>query len=303
MFKYLLFTLGFIALAAEAQTIDPYDYLVKRDCSPTRSLLEAPYWCPRASVSDPALYRAMDWGQGSDIWNGYQTNDSGLYGSWVVGPFGFSPQPGAPSPGYDRARGDGGQLFGVAPGSTGYGNVAYVTFTEDGGGGRQWFCGDGWWLFDSNANWQWKDALISLSISTNGFGGCPGLGDSYTRWRRVNPLYVPVIIRDAYTNGVPLESGWNLDVIISEHYSGTSVANATALERFYFARNLGHIRWESWSTLLPAVDLGNRCPYVYGAEAPGPGWNLVDCRMWTNFVPSSGWSVNSFNWPLNGVLY
>jgi hypothetical protein len=304
MMRFYAVFVAFLLLAggASAQTIDPIEYLTQLNCYPPTALLIR-QWCARQAPSSVATYRKMDRGHDSAA-DGFQYSDAVLRSDgWIQQIFDFGYGSGSFGR-YDKAIGDGGQLIKVQGGggnATGYGNIARVVFTEDGGGSRQWFCGDNWWLFDDRVTASWREARILLSISHDGVN-CPGFGMSYTRWRRIAAAPFPVIVYDA--NPLGRADWWNFDVIVSEHYAGGSnVDTSLSMERFWFARDFGQIRWEAWSKSLPNADLGQRCPHVAGSDSPGSGWNLADCHTWTNFKwLSPGWTVDTFGWPLGGVL-
>jgi hypothetical protein len=98
-----------------------------------------------------------------------------------------------------------------------------------------------------------------------------------------------------------------VDVIISEHYGGEQMTSADHLERFYFARDLGLIRWERWENfsvpkpsafvqMAEGFAQTGRCrPWAY-STAVGPEWRMIDCRNWTTLVPSTQWSVADYRW-------
>ncbi len=176
--------------------------------------------------------------------------------------------------------GDGGDLIGQRGADTA------IMMTEDGTGGVQWFQGPGceeepegglggWLLFDDQAGPQWRARVARLRI-TRASARCPlRYVPAYTRWRRLAIVY-------PWWDGDRAGAPFTAESIISEHYDGWDIVRARHLERFWFARDLGKLRWERWErgageTSLPA------CPAITGADAPGPDWRLADCRFWTRF--------------------
>ncbi|HVT26452.1 MAG TPA: hypothetical protein VHE81_00395 [Lacipirellulaceae bacterium] len=86
--------------------------------------------------------------------------------------------------------------------------------------------------------------------------------------------------------------------LISNHFGGRSIDKAGDLERFYFTRELGLVRWERWESLgrrgeqgvdrpKMAQDLASsgRCAPIEGAPAKDGNWVMTRCRHWTNIVP------------------
>jgi hypothetical protein len=126
---------------------------------------------------------------------------------------------------------------------------------------------------------------------------CPwGFNKAFTRYRLVDAA-IPFLRERAQINV-------RLPVVLSEHYEILSIAQSTSMERFYFAYDLGKIRWEAWSTGLDTASqpaslaTSGRCPALPEGAAPGPGWRMADCRTWTNIVAAPGtWRVREFGWP------
>ncbi len=102
-----------------------------------------------------------------------------------------------------------------------------------------------------------------------------------------------------------------LDAVVSEHHGGAAIAHAEHLERFYFARDLGLVRWERWENMavsrLPdrtrmaaLIAASGRCPQpVAFSDPPGADWRMVDCRTWTNFVRATPGAppLVAMDWP------
>jgi hypothetical protein len=83
-----------------------------------------------------------------------------------------------------------------------------------------------------------------------------------------------------------------LTTLVSDHFGGREVDNASHLERFYFTRELGLIRWERWQN--PRRDKGSKvmdepvpagkCDPIQKTPGPSEDWHMVKCRQWTNLV-------------------
>ena len=197
---------------------------------------------------------------------------------------------------FDAGLGDGGQAVVVLPDG-----AAAVALTEDGGGGMQWFqspdcrggrdaaAAPGWLIAAPPLLDLWRERVVRLRIAPRP-DACPAAFDaSLTRWRLAR---IAMPWREARTGG--RGGAAEVDTLLSEHFGGAARAAADHLERFWFARDLGLVRWERWEdparTRLPdlarraAVLAGSgRCPEVAFSEPPAPGWAMADCRTWTNF--------------------
>ena len=270
--------------------------------APRPGLLPFEAECERSrplSAGDPLPYRKHDWPGASDaavLPSGYQASDS-LRGTLLGRPailqtFDFG--------GGGRAfvrfdSGDGGQAVLLRDG------VAASPLTQDGGGGVQWFqspdcrgaAADGpapGWLFAALPLAEdWQERLVRLNKARRP-DECPlAFVPSLTRWRTAR---IEVPWREAATGAVAAASA---EVLVSEHFGGASAAAADHLERFWFARGLGLTRWERWEHTargrLPGRDRmariiaeSRRCPPVAFGGPPAEGWQLVDCRTWTNMV-------------------
>jgi hypothetical protein len=269
-------------------------------CGPSRPL----------RTGEPLPYRKHDWpaaAQARALPLGYQASDS-LVGRLLGRPaiiqtFDFADSKRAFA---QLDRGDGGQVVMFGPAG------AAAVMTEDGSGGRQWFQGpdcsraapDPGWLFAAEPlRPEWQSRVARLSI-TRAAEVCPrSLNLSFTRWRIAS---IPLPWREAATGAtdtVPAE------VLVSEHYGGGSIATAHHLERFWFARGLGLVRWERWENpaLSPAprreemaalITSSARCPRIAFDEAPEAGWQMVDCRSWTNMARARpGAPLVALDWP------
>lgn len=265
--------------------------------------------------SSSAGYRKHDWpgvAHASAAPLGYQASDAILTGPpqgegdalVVTQTFDFGGTGGG-FQSFNPAAGDGGQVIAIAQGS------ASVFMTEDGGGGLQWFVGDGcqtgarpselsWLLFKNDVvTGAWRSDVARLTI-TRSQTECPtNFSASYTRYMRA-PVAMPFLAagRPAGTR--------TIDTIVSEHYDMPSIQQSNHLERFFLGRDLGLTRWERWenAALQPqalaaasVLAASGRCPGIAYSDPPASGWVMADCRMWTNIAPVSGrWSVGQFGW-------
>ncbi|MCR0981539.1 hypothetical protein [Roseomonas populi] len=203
---------------------------------------------------------------------------------------------------------DGGQVAVLIAGR------AELAVTQDGGrpGQLQWFLSPdcrpgapaaaGWLVFGTEVptGW-WGQAVARLRIAPAS-DACPtGFDQALTRWRRER---IPMPVRfhdDPRAREVPM------DVIVSEHFGGPTVAEGAHLERFWYARGLGMVRWERWEDPARNPRVKERAEWFAGtarcrpapfSERPAPGWGLVDCRSWTNFRrPRAGEVLHSTGWP------
>lgn len=262
----------------------------------------------------PMPYRRHDWPavqQARALPQGYQASDAVL-GTLLGVPaavhtFDFGATQDRRFGVLDRGRGDGGQVVPLGPGP------AYVAMTEDASGGVQWFLSPdcrtggrgwhGWLLAGPNLSEAWNTQVVRLRIAPSP-QACPAAFDaSLTRFRRTR-LELPW--RDAATGrgGVAV-----VDAIVSEHYGGADITTAHHLERFVLARDLGMVRWERWENAAIArrpdlpqradtLQRQQRCPMLSVSEPPGPGWQMRDCRFWTNFVRAApGQPLAALPWP------
>ena len=201
-------------------------------------------------------------------------------------------------------RGDGGQAIILRDGS------AAAALTEDGSGGVQWFvaaaCREGGplpsagWLFVATpVRPEWHERLVHLNIA-GAPSDCPArFNPSLTRWRSAT---IALPWREAATGAVAERPA---EVLVSEHFGGTSVATAHHLERFWFARDLGLVRWEGWEhrergrrpdleRRAAVIAESRRCPRIELSVAPAADWVMADCRTWTNLARTPS---TTLEWP------
>jgi hypothetical protein len=290
-----------------------YDFMIQDACVDAAgapligvSPLDGPARCPvhrDLRVGERLPYHKHDWAELRDRAaqpDGVQRSDSfpirtRRLGVAVVQTFDF----GTPPRRFDRFdAGDGGQLAIVSAGSVFYG------LTEDGGDGLQLFRGpdcaspdpaarlrDSWVLVDRTfAPGRPGERLARL---TKWPDRCPhALSNAFTRW---------------HTRALRLRvrSGGHPDAradqtLISDHFGGRDPEVANHLERFYFTRALGYVRWERWENLArpgaaiaranaaaaaAALATSDRCDPVAEPPAPTGTWIMIDCRQWTHVVP------------------
>lgn len=350
LFPTVLFLMSLLGPAAPAwsqmarsQTLsdaDMIDYLAQSICldptgKPSGALPldeDCRHSRPQRS-DDTAPYRKHDWPNSlaaAETVQGYQASDSVVQRrgarTLVVQTFDFG------TGGRVFGRFDGG--LGTGSGKTGGGDGGQVlllvdgwstaAMTEDGGGGVQWFIGEGCrsavatdrrflgWLMFRNASRQdvWQSTVARLNITASP-ESCPQrFNAAFTRYR-LDQVTFPFRIVDAGSRVATATR--RLDVVVSEHYGGTSIDSADHLERFFFARKLGLVRWERWSNRQVSRQPGvaetaaqlagtARCPKLESAGPesygrPGRDWLLVDCRTWTALVRQTiPWSVDSYGW-------
>jgi len=182
----------------------PLDFLVQSVCldpagKPTSTLPVDPACTTRRlqRSDDPAPYRKHDWpnvlGDPATP-HGYQASDSVTMQrggrTLVVQTFDFGTN-GRTFGTFDGGRGDGGQV------ALTLGDWSSFVLTEDGGGGVQWFIGEGcrsarpsdrrflsWLIFREPVAGTWQDGMARLNIAPN-IESCPRrFNDAYTRYRR-----------------------------------------------------------------------------------------------------------------------
>jgi hypothetical protein len=312
---------------AQAPAARLIDYVVQSVCVDDagrviRSLPIDPE-CVRTRLQrsdDVATYRKHDWPNtltDSRVARGYQASDSVTETRSskliVIQTFDFGTD-GRQFGHFDRGRGDGGQVLLFV------GEWASFAMTEDGSGGVQWFIGEtcrspvdqnarflGWLAFPAGVNETRGQAVVAKLNITTDPGTCPGhFNDALTRYWMDRVEFPFRVIEGTSVVRSPRRE---LEVIVSEHYGGTDIVTADHLERFFFARSLGLVRWERWANgnlrQPPGVRqaqrmLGQtaRCPHLDRYGAPDPKWLLVDCRTWTALVrQDTPWSVQRFDWP------
>jgi hypothetical protein len=289
----LLLTLAATALAGcgraaapiGARTIsDATAYLVQLRC-PDGALEVAEPNCPGAApqrAADAMRMRRRDW----PAPDGYVAQDAilGDHGPeilWSFAPFGR----------FVAAHGDGGEVY-VAAGQT-----VRVALTQDGGkpylqgfyGAR---CGGtGWVAFRTDApTGRWASLVARLS-DRRAPSFCLGVSAAFTRYR-LEPVAAPWVVGGAVRT-------ITLPTVIAEHYDRATIAEARNMERSFFAKGVGRIIWEAWTTGKAAgAGLAARCPGTAWSTPPAAGWVLNDCRYATNLVAADGrMSGAAFGWP------
>ena len=323
----LLLLLSWLSLPGIAQTgvEELTDYVVQRICvddkGNTMPALPIESDCTQSRLQhsgDLATYRKHDWPNTlSDprVSRGYQASDSVLERrssrTIIIQTFDFGTD-GRVFGRFDGGRGDGGQVLLFV------GDWASFAMTED-GGGVQWFIGEtcrssveqdarflSWLAFPKEVREErWLASVAKLNITANP-NICPRhFNDAFTRYRMDDVEFPFRIIEEP---SPVRQARRRLRVIVSEHYGGTDIATADHLERFYFAKGLGLVRWERWangnlrqprSVSESQRMLGQtaRCPQIDQYGPPSQQWLLVDCRMWTALVrQATPWSVRDYRW-------
>jgi hypothetical protein len=199
---------------------------------------------------------------------------------------------------------DGGDIAVLSPPSVTPGTVSFGA-TEDGSSGFLFWIGEctgplsatalahSWLIaeFDPvNPSPLQGETVARVGRAKLGDHSCPSrFVGAWTQWS-VRPFRY----RAAPGQGEPLV----LTTLVSEHYSNARRADADQVERFYFTRELGGTRWESWGNRngnrqysagfvaeqAARFAASGRCS---AAEPPagGPPMVLLDCREWTRIVP------------------
>lgn len=228
---------------------------------------------------------------------GYQRHDSfpvatADFGEVVEDSFDFGAGEGRRFGVFDEGLGDGGDIVLFAPGAVSIGA------TEDGGAGFQLFVGAG--CHDPIGP---KALARSWIIALYRSGG-PLAGETVARLndlREGHQQACPSRLNFAETRWevkpVRYDAGVTLLTLISEHYGGKAPDRAGHVERFYFTRELGATRWESWANperahLFSAWRIAAAAKQfaAFGRCSPAPPpaggpFVMVDCREWTLIVP------------------
>jgi hypothetical protein len=276
---------GRAATPIAAQTIpDPVAYLVQLRCPDGRLEVAEPD-CPGAApqrASDPMLMRRRDW----PAPDGYVAQDAilGAYGPETLWSF-------SPSGPFVAAHGDGGEVYVVD------GQTVRIALTQDGGkpylqGFYGAHCGGaGWVAFRADAaTGRWASLVAHLSDGrVPSF--CLAFSAAFTRYR-LEDVSAPWVV-DGAVRAIALPT------VIAEHYDRGAIADAHNMERSFFAKGVGRIIWEAWTTDKPTgAGLAARCPGTTWSTPPAAGWVLSDCRYATNLVAADG-SLNgaTFGWP------
>ena len=198
----------------------------------------------------------------------------------------------------EYSAGDGGQIAHITP----YG--ASLILTED-GHGLKFFYGPG---CDSRFNWTSLDdswLLFQPSIQTTPLGHaiarltqttdpgqCPRrLSAALTIWD-IRPIRYRVALDHSL--------GPALTTIVTDHFSQDSIDRSGSMERMYLTRELGWTRWERWQNLdapgsetdtyrerAGRLEASGRCAARAAAPESSKSWVLVDCREFTNLIPST----------------
>ncbi len=325
MVLVLLAQLSASPLAAQlaAPTTEPemLEYLAQSACLDGDGKLtqQLPNECDKRRLlheDDPLPWRRHDWGGAIGPSGGWQASDAVLAKRqdvlFVDQTFDFG-APAVDTAGHPDAyfrfdANDGGDAIMIV------GDTASIFLTQDGGTpGLQWFIGPdcaqpgrrryvSWLLFKTDIGANWREAVAELSdIPQN---TCPKrFNRAFTRYRLVAEAFP---FQRLGTSATPTRWETSLPTIVVEHFDGPSLARSHAMERFYYARGFGKLRWESWDTdrakaaQAELFSRSERCAPLSGSTPPGDAWKMIDCRMWTNIVSDPtrpNWRVREFNWP------
>jgi hypothetical protein len=286
---------------------NPTDRLpIDADCTRLRPMTE----------DDAGRWRKHDWGGTVGQLAGWQASDAVIARrngvAFVDQTFDFgapaTDNAGRPDRFFRFDQNDGGDAIRIV------GDTASAFLTQDGGTpGLQWFIGPGcsqpgpgryvsWVLFKSDVDASWRSLVAELGDERQ--DACPSrFNHAFTRYRLVSES---LPFQRLAAGDVPTRQTATLPTIVVEHYDARSIDRAHAMERFYFARGMGKVRWEAWSkddrksTQAEALAREGRCPVLLDAAPPEAGWLMIDCRTWTNIVndPSQpAWRVRDFGWP------
>jgi hypothetical protein len=200
---------------------------------------------------------------------------------------------------YDGVNGDGGSLVAV-----GNGLVGSIMTIDQKGGVQMFVNGDhchGLATTDS--------LLVGWPFAPEDLSAQP-FGVFHSEIKKVKELDEPCPTRYAHAitawyfiDFVPMSApnipGRRfLHALVSEHYSGLSIENSPNMERMYFSRELGRMRWERWQNLLlqnrpddnaraSTLSSGGSCIGGAGKPHHAGDWVMVACHEWTNIVPAS----------------
>lgn len=293
--------------SAQAHWETVYDFLVQDVCVdrdnhilPNATPIDPPSKCARhrnLGIDEPLPYHKHDWPRADDAAehpNGYQSNDTfpihtRAFGTAVVQLRSFVFADGRPKP-FEPGRGGGGvYLFSDDTVASGV--------TQD-PSGLQFFYGpdcasaslahrllNAWVVVDSSFSPSRPGHTVARL--TRFLSHCDRPSHAYTSW-----WTRPVTFRVRSPEGIRRQ---NFDTLISNHYGGRSLEKANNLERFYYTRELGLVRWERWQNLdrqerpddrdrAALLARSNQCdPIQQKPEAAG-AWVMVACRQYTNLV-------------------
>lgn len=200
---------------------------------------------------------------------------------------------------FDRGS-DGGDIAILSPGA------ASLGATEGGGGPFGLWSGDcrdavtaaaltrSWLVLEYDPNQAGPmqgQATARLNAVLPGRYSCPTkLNAALTVWR-----VEPFRFRAAPGQGTAV----TLTTLISDHYGGGNRDTADHVERFYFTRELGGVRWERWQNTagnrqFSAARIAEQAAWFASTgrcsavDPPaGAPMVLIDCREWTRIVPSA----------------
>jgi hypothetical protein len=154
--------------------------------------------------------------------------------------------------------------------------------------------GNGWVVFDNLApTGAWRSQLDRLSEASDP-NAEPPLGQAFTRWRR-----------EVLTLRFRIFGVWRdltLPCIIYEHWNGSSVAGASAMEQAIWALGWGRVWWAFYKP-APVADLALRVPALpWPAPSDRPDCTIQDARLWTDIVAVAAGEASVTQWPPAGFV-
>lgn len=258
------------------------------------------------SVGDALPYRKHDWAAvqlRASQPRGWVASDS-LRGTLFGRPailqgWDFGDMPQREFGRFDAGLGDGGQVVLIGPDGS-----AAAVMTEDGGEGVQWIPSPacvrsggqptaGWLFAAQPVTTAWRERVVQATRVARP-EICPSqFSTTLTRWRLARIDLPMRETSDGSVRTVPVET------LVSEHFGRATVPTAEHLERFFFARDLGLVRWERWedraTSRFPRMEefaamiaTQQRCPPLAFSDPPEPSWIMIDCRTYTNLVRATG---------------
>lgn len=197
---------------------------------------------------------------------------------------------------YDGVKGDGGSFVAIA--SKYVGSMAAI----DRRNGAQLFVNMesckgqigaeslqvGWPFFSVRFPGEQSGLSHSRLKVSKTLGACP------TRYTHVHTEWSVMDFAPMIATGKAGER--TVSTVVSSHYSGPDIDRSPNMERMYFSRELGRMRWERWQNLAIQERPNDRKRSARLAEsgkcvpaAPAPKWRgewvMVACREMTNIVP------------------
>jgi hypothetical protein len=300
-----------LAQPAAADTIE--DYLVQQVCDDGSGghTSADPVTCPgkarKLRIGEALPYHKWDidrtTGQPLQIGDSYPIKD--LFGRTRVVHTMYFDSPGAfVEPYFDTARSDDWR-------------AAYDLMIADGNYvsiGGTYNPGRGWQPFWSSSSCSYADSWVhapkALAIPFTQGQTTSKLTNRSPQCPPVSSFSTAFTVWNFYPN-LSYESGKALNTIKSWHFGGKSV-NAVSIEVFYFTKEYGRTRWESWTAKrnVDRARIANaaaRCPtgtnggtVVFGRTT----YRMVDCHDWSHVIPAPNgdWDPAA-NWHIDPLYH